>query len=75
MLNEAPTVIDKSYVYEPGFIDDAASAEILAWLDTLHPLWEMRYSTRRLPPAGSSNASQGFPSFSFAMSMTFRSAR
>lgn len=52
MLNEAPTVIDRSYVYEPGFIDDAANAEILAWLATLHPLWEMRYSTRRAPPAG-----------------------
>ncbi len=52
MLNEAPTVIDRSYVYDPGFIDEAANAEILAWLATLHPLWEMRYSTRRPPPAG-----------------------
>ena len=46
------SVIDNSYVYEQGFIDDAANAEILAWLATLHPLWEMRYSTRRTPPAG-----------------------
>jgi len=45
-------VIDRSYVYEPGFINDAAHAEILAWLATLHPLWEMRYSARRAPPAG-----------------------
>jgi DNA oxidative demethylase len=45
-------VIDRCYVYEPGFIDPASRAEILAWLATLHPLWEQRYSTRRSPPAG-----------------------
>ncbi|MBA3464445.1 MAG: alpha-ketoglutarate-dependent dioxygenase AlkB [Deltaproteobacteria bacterium] len=39
------------YVYEPGFVDDAARAEILTWLATLRPLWEMRFSTKRpLPP-------------------------
>ena len=38
-------------MYEPGFVDDGARAEILAWLATLAPLWEQRYSTRRpLPP-------------------------
>jgi alkylated DNA repair dioxygenase AlkB len=26
--------------------------EIQAWLTTLHPLWEQRYSTRRPPPSG-----------------------
>lgn len=45
-------VIDKAYVYEPGFIDDATHGEILTWLGTLRPLWEMRFSTRRPPPAG-----------------------
>jgi alkylated DNA repair protein (DNA oxidative demethylase) len=45
-------VIDRSYVYDPGFIQDAANAEILAWLATLRPLWEMRYSTHRAPPQG-----------------------
>jgi alkylated DNA repair protein (DNA oxidative demethylase) len=44
-------VIDRCYVYDPAFIDDAAYAETLTWLATLRPLWEMRYSTRRpLPP-------------------------
>lgn len=51
MINSA-NVIDRTCVYEPGFIDDAARDEILAWLADLHPLWEMRYSTRRPPPAG-----------------------
>jgi hypothetical protein len=43
--------IDPCYVYEPGFIDARSRTEILAWLATLVPLWELRYSTRRpLPP-------------------------
>jgi alkylated DNA repair dioxygenase AlkB len=45
-------VSDPCYVYEPSFIDASARAEILTWLATLRPLWEMRYSTRRPPPAG-----------------------
>jgi alkylated DNA repair dioxygenase AlkB len=45
-------VIDRCYVYEPGFIDAGARDAILAWLATLQPLWEMRYSTRRPPPSG-----------------------
>jgi alkylated DNA repair dioxygenase AlkB len=45
-------VIDRCYVYEPTFIDDRSRADILAWLATLHPLWEMRYSTKRPPPPG-----------------------
>ncbi|MEO6771772.1 MAG: alpha-ketoglutarate-dependent dioxygenase AlkB [Kofleriaceae bacterium] len=45
-------MIDRCYVYEPGFIDPVARAEILSWLATLHPLWEQRYSTRRPPPPG-----------------------
>ncbi|MCX5741210.1 MAG: alpha-ketoglutarate-dependent dioxygenase AlkB [Proteobacteria bacterium] len=43
---------DPCYVYEPGFISEAANAEILAWLAPLHPLWEMRFSTKRPPPQG-----------------------
>jgi alkylated DNA repair dioxygenase AlkB len=43
---------DPCYVYEPGFVDDRARREILTWLATLAPLWEMRFSTRRPPPPG-----------------------
>lgn len=43
---------DRCYVYEPSFVDLEARAQILAWLATLHPLWEMRYSTKRPPPRG-----------------------
>ncbi|NVB84277.1 MAG: alpha-ketoglutarate-dependent dioxygenase AlkB [Kofleriaceae bacterium] len=52
VLGCANVVIDRCYVYEPGFIDATSRAEILAWLETLHPLWEQRYSTKRPPPAG-----------------------
>jgi len=45
-------VRDRCYVYEPSFVDARARADILAWLATLHPLWEMRYSTKRPPPSG-----------------------
>ena len=42
---------DPCYVYEPGFIDPASRDEIVTWLATLRPLWEMRFSTKRpLPP-------------------------
>lgn len=51
MLSDA-SVIDRSCVYEPGFIDEVAASEIDAWLQTLKPLWEMRYSTRRTLPTG-----------------------
>lgn len=43
---------DPCYVYEPSFIDAGARDEILAWLATLRPLWEQRYSTTRPLPAG-----------------------
>ena len=45
-------MIDRSYVYEPGFIDAGSRTEILSWLATLRPLWEQRYSTKRPPPSG-----------------------
>jgi len=48
----ARSAADRCYVYEPGFVTEAARAEILAWLATLRPLWELRYSTRRALPSG-----------------------
>lgn len=43
---------ERGYLYVPGYVGAAARAELLAWLATLHPLWEQRYSTRRPPPPG-----------------------
>ncbi|MBP8805282.1 MAG: alpha-ketoglutarate-dependent dioxygenase AlkB [Kofleriaceae bacterium] len=42
---------ERSYLYVPGYLTATARADLLAWLATLHPLWEQRYSTvRPLPP-------------------------
>jgi hypothetical protein len=43
---------ERGYLYEPEYLTPAARDEILAWLRTLHPIWEQRYSTRRPPPRG-----------------------
>ena len=43
---------DRCYVYEPTFVDLRSRDEIFAWLATLRPLWELRFSTRRPPPSG-----------------------
>lgn len=38
--------------YQFPFIDRKERAQILAWLETLHPLWEMRFSEHNPPPEG-----------------------
>ncbi len=43
---------DRGYLYVPDYVDAGARAELLAWLGTLRPLWEQRYSSRRPPPPG-----------------------
>lgn len=43
---------DASYLYVGDYLSDADRADLLAWLATLHPIWEQRYSTVRPPPPG-----------------------
>jgi len=38
--------------YQFPFIDRKQRAELLNWLGTLHPLWEMRFSDNNPPPQG-----------------------
>ncbi|NUN49965.1 MAG: alpha-ketoglutarate-dependent dioxygenase AlkB [Candidatus Brocadiae bacterium] len=38
--------------YDAGFVGPKDYADILAWLRTVHPLWELRFSDRRPPPGG-----------------------
>ena len=40
------------HYYEPGFVSAAERTRVLAWLDTLHPLWEQRFSRHHPPPPG-----------------------
>ncbi len=43
---------DPSYLYVPDHLTEGDRADILAWLGTLRPLWELRYATTRPPPPG-----------------------
>src|SRR4051812_39039776 len=38
--------------YDPRFVSPEDRERILAFLQTLHPIWEHRFSTRRPPPPG-----------------------
>lgn len=38
--------------YQFPFIDRKERAQLLDWLNTLHPLWEMRFSEHNPPPPG-----------------------
>ena len=49
-VRRAPS--ERGYLYVPGYVDAVARAQIMAWLATLRPLWEQRYSTVRPPPPG-----------------------
>src|SRR5258708_5188931 len=38
--------------YDPHFVSRGQREEILAWLATLYPIWEERYSAHNPPPDG-----------------------
>ncbi|MEN9798979.1 MAG: hypothetical protein RL653_2675 [Pseudomonadota bacterium] len=42
----------RGHHYNRSFLSASDRAEVLAWLSTLVPLWEQRYSTLRPPPDG-----------------------
>jgi hypothetical protein len=42
----------QGHYYFANYLNTKARAELLSWLETLHPIWEYRYSTERPPPAG-----------------------
>lgn len=42
----------KSLYYDSNFVSPREREEILAWLGTLYPIWERRFSSHRPPPAG-----------------------
>ena len=45
----------QNLIYKPDYIKPAAKTEILNYLATLYPIWEMRFSESNPPPAGESN--------------------
>lgn len=50
--NPQPT---KGLIHKPQFVRGKEREQILDWLKTLHPIWEMRYSKHNPPPPGSTN--------------------
>lgn len=40
-------------IYKPQYISPKAKSEIISWLETLHPIWENRFSASNPPPPGS----------------------
>jgi alkylated DNA repair protein (DNA oxidative demethylase) len=42
----------RGHHYNRSFLSASDRAEVMAWLSTLVPLWEQRYSTLRPPPEG-----------------------
>jgi alkylated DNA repair protein (DNA oxidative demethylase) len=49
--------MSKGLVYLPNYIKPTEKAEILRYLRTLHPIWEMRFSRHHPPPEGENNRS------------------
>lgn len=40
------------HLYEPAYLERSARAEILRYLETIHPIWEFRYATDEEAPDG-----------------------
>ena len=49
--------MSKGLIYQPNYIKPNEKAEILRYLRTLHPIWEMRFSKHHPPPEGENNRS------------------
>lgn len=45
----------KQLIYQPQYISENEKAQILSYLKTLYPIWEMRYSDSNPPPEGQAN--------------------
>jgi len=51
-MQKSKTIVRKDGLfYHPTFVRRAESEEILEWLKTLYPIWEMRFSDHNPPPA------------------------
>ena len=45
----------QNLIYQPNYVTKAQKIEILKYLSTLFPIWEMRFSKSNPPPAGEGN--------------------
>lgn len=51
-MTKAPAQYPLGIHYQFPFVDRKERAQLLEWLNTLHPLWEMRFSEHNPPPPG-----------------------
>ena len=51
-MKRQATPLPQGLYYQYPFINRAERAQIISWLQTLHPLWEMRFSEHNPPPEG-----------------------
>lgn len=51
-MRNAPPTLPQGLYYQFPFVDRKERAQILSWLETLSPLWEMRFSEHKPPPEG-----------------------
>lgn len=45
----------QNLIYQPNYVSKSQKSEILNYLSTLYPIWEMRYSASNPPPEGEEN--------------------
>lgn len=45
----------QNLIYQPSYVSKSQKTEILSYLSTLHPIWEMRFSDANPPPQGEEN--------------------
>ncbi|HRI11278.1 MAG TPA: alpha-ketoglutarate-dependent dioxygenase AlkB [Nannocystaceae bacterium] len=50
-----PRRVPPGHYYHPGYVTPEERAAIVAWLATLHPIWEDRYAEHHPPPPGQQN--------------------
>jgi alkylated DNA repair dioxygenase AlkB len=55
-LQAAPfgRALPRGLAYDPRFVSEDDRAALLAWLGSIRPIWEMRYSAHHPPPPGKS---------------------
>lgn len=51
-MKRSVPALPQGLYYQFPFVNRTERAEIISWLQTLHPLWEMRFSEHNPPPVG-----------------------
>ena len=52
MPSDSPTSDTRGHLIVQGYLGARPRQEILAWLGSIHPIWQFRFATDRPPPRG-----------------------